>query len=90
MHLLMCLLTVLGHNILALLGVGGVHNCVVLLVTLLVILDVVLGGAVLLLVAIVVASTARGSTGSTSQAEDNSKSEHVDNKEIFPAVCNRS
>ena len=75
-HLLVCLLTVLGHNILTLLGVGGVHNGVVLLVALLVVLDVVLGGAVFLMVAIVVAATTRGSTGSSGQAEDNSESEH--------------
>ena len=36
-HLLVCLLAVLGHNVLALLDVGRVHHHVVLLVALLVV-----------------------------------------------------
>merc|ERR1719150_1783755 len=35
MHLLVCLLAVLGHNVLALLDVGGVHDNIVLLMALL-------------------------------------------------------
>ena len=45
---------VLGDDVLALLGVGGVHDGVVLLVALLVILDIVLGVTVLLVVSILV------------------------------------
>ena len=45
---------VLGHDVLALLGVGGVHDGVVLLVTLLVILDIVLGVTMLLVVSILI------------------------------------
>ena len=62
-HLGVGLTAVLCHDILALLGVGGVHDHVVLLVTHLVVLDVVLGVAVLLLVAVLVMSTTRGSNG---------------------------
>ena len=45
---------VLGHDILALLGVGGVHDGVVLLVALLVILDIVLGVTMLLVVSVLI------------------------------------
>ena len=45
---------VLGDDVLALLGVGGVHDGVVLLVTLLVILDIVLGVTMLLVVSILI------------------------------------
>ena len=45
---------VLGHDVLALLGVGGVHDGVVLLVTLLVILDIVLGVTMLLVVSVLI------------------------------------
>ena len=45
---------VLGDDVLALLGVGGVHDGVVLLVALLVILDIVLGVTMLLVVSILV------------------------------------
>ena len=46
--------TVLGHDVLALLGVGGVHDGVVLLVALLVILDIVLGVTMLLVVSVLI------------------------------------
>ena len=45
---------VLGDDVLALLGVGGVHDGVVLLVALLVILDIVLGVTMLLVVSILI------------------------------------
>ena len=45
---------VLGHDVLALLGVGGVHDGVVLLVALLVILDIVLGVTMLLVVSVLI------------------------------------
>ena len=53
-HLLGDGVAVLGDDVLALLGVGGVHDGVVLLVALLVILDIVLGVTVLLVVSILV------------------------------------
>ena len=77
--LLAGLLAVLGHDVLALLDVGGVHDGVVLLVALLVVLDVVFGLAMGLLVAILVSgSTARGAEGTGSKAEDSDESEHFD------------
>ena len=53
-NLLGDLLAVLSHDVLALLGVGGVHDGVVLLVALLVILDIVLGVTMLLVVSILI------------------------------------
>merc|ERR1719328_1005333 len=91
-NLLVCGLTVLGDDVLALLSVGGVNNGVVLLVALLVNLDVVLGVAVGLLVAIGITTMTRwGAVGTGGQAEDSNKSEHFDKscESFFPAVCYR-
>ena len=51
---------VLGHNVLALLDVGGVHDGVVLLVALLVILDIVLGVTMLLVVSVLIMTCNKG------------------------------
>merc|ERR1712105_37902 len=69
---------VLGHDVLALLGVGGVHNGVVLLVALLVILDIVLGVTMLLVVSILIMTSTRCSKGGRSHEGEDNKSEHLD------------
>ena len=89
-HLLLGLLAVLGHNVLALLNVGGVHDGVILLMALLlihlgallVILGGVLGGAVLLVVAIVVGTTIStwSGHGSGGKASKGNKSQHFELK----------
>ena len=90
---------VLGHDVLALLGVGGVHDGVVLLVAALLDLDVVLGVAVGLVIAVLELSTSISAIGNTPHAapQDSENqdcgSEHVHDVEqnLFPSVCvNRS
>ena len=73
-------LAVLGDNVLTLLNVCGVHNCVALLV----ILDVVLGVAVLLMVSILVMTTSGGSNGAGGYTQNNNKSEHLEFREYLP------
>ena len=84
--LLVCLLAVLGHDVLALLDVGRVHDGVILLVAPL------LGVAVLLLVAVLVVAAAGGSEGGGGQGEDEAEADHGEAEEnLFPAVVrNRS
>ena len=79
-HLGVSLTAVLGDNVLTLLNVGGVHNCV----TLLVILDVVLGVAVFLMVSIFIMTTSRGSKGTGGHTQNNNKSEHLESREYLP------
>ena len=90
---------VLGDDVLALLGVGGVHDGVVLLVAALLDLDVVLGVAVGLVIAVLELSTSISAIGNTPHAapQDSENqdcgSEHVHDVEqnLFPSVCvNRS
>ena len=90
---------VLSHDVLALLGVGGVHDGVILLVAALLDLDVVLGVAVGLVIAILKLSTAISAIGDTAHAAPQDSehqdcgSEHVHDVEqnLFPSVClNRS
>ena len=85
-HLLAGLLAVLGHDVLALLDVGRVHDGVVLLVAPL------LGVAVLLLVAVLIVAAAGGSEGGGGQGEDEAEADHGEAEEnLFPAVVrNRS
>merc|ERR1740116_112372 len=72
---------VLGHDILALLGVGGVHDGVVLLVALLVILDIVLGVTMLLVVSVLIMTSTRCSKGGRSHVSEDNESEHLDESE---------
>ena len=85
-HLLAGLLAVLGHDVLALLDVGRVHDGVILRVAPL------LGVAVLLLVAVLVVAAAGGSEGGGGQGEDEAEADHGEAEEnLFPAVVrNRS
>ena len=84
MNLLMGLLAVLGHDVLALLDVGGVNNHVVLLVTLLpLVLDgllvtllVWLAEALEVVVGLTVVTTGVGQTGG-GHSEDKGESEHL-------------
>ena len=74
---------VLGHDISALLGVGGVHHHVVLRVALLLVVGVVLGLAVLDLVAVPAVATTGGTVHHHGQAQDDHEPQH--DVKIFPA-----
>ena len=78
MHLLAHLLAVLGHDVLALLDVGGVHDGVVLLVALLVVLGGVLGAAVLLVVSVLIVTSTGSSQSSGNTSSSKNKSQHDD------------
>ena len=69
--------TVLGHNILALLMVCGVQDGVILLVTALLYLDIILGVTVGLVIAILKLASTIAAIGDTSQAAPH-HSEHQD------------
>ena len=84
MHLLVCLLAVLGHDVLALLDVGRVHDDIILGVALLpLVLDwllvallVGLAEALEVVVGLTVVTTGVGQTGG-GHSEDKGESEHL-------------